>query len=159
MLRRAYRFALTPFAFGVALACAPQAPAGLTEADRAAIQRVSEEFVQHMTNADFDAGSALYTEDALVLPPNGPAVQGRAAIAGFFRSFPPVSNFQLTNITVDGRGDLAFVHGRYSMTLTMPDGSQVADSGKYLEIRRRQPDGRWLLAYDIFNSDVPLPQP
>jgi ketosteroid isomerase-like protein len=27
--------------------------------------------------------------------------------------------------------------------------------GKYLEIRKRQPDGSWLVAADIFNSDKP----
>jgi ketosteroid isomerase-like protein len=36
-----------------------------------------------------------------------------------------------------------------------PDGAPgpVEDQGKFLEIRRRQPDGSWLLAVDIFNSD------
>jgi ketosteroid isomerase-like protein len=39
-----------------------------------------------------------------------------------------------------------------------PDGkSAVGDHGKFLEIRRRQADGRWLVAADIFNSDQPVP--
>ena len=37
----------------------------------------------------------------------------------------------------------------------MPDGTAVPDAGKYLEIRRRQPDGRWLLSHDMFSSDSP----
>ncbi len=32
------------------------------------------------------------------------------------------------------------------------------DTGKYVEIWRQQPDGKWLLAVDISNSDLPLPE-
>jgi len=31
----------------------------------------------------------------------------------------------------------------------------VTSQGKYIEIRRRQPNGEWLLEADIFNSDQP----
>ena len=31
----------------------------------------------------------------------------------------------------------------------------AADDGKYIEIWKRQADGSWKIAYDIFNSDLP----
>ena len=31
------------------------------------------------------------------------------------------------------------------------------DEGKFVEVWRRQNDGSWLIADDIFNSDVPVP--
>jgi ketosteroid isomerase-like protein len=34
----------------------------------------------------------------------------------------------------------------------------VEDRGKYLEIWKRQADGSWKVALDIFNSDLPLPE-
>jgi ketosteroid isomerase-like protein len=60
----------------------------------------------------------------------------------------------LTIDEIDGRADLAYVRGSYSMTLH-PQGAPapVDDVGKYLEIRMHQADGSWLLAVDIFNSD------
>lgn len=46
------------------------------------------------------------------------------------------------------------------MTMAPPGApGPVKDSGKYVEVRRRQADGRWLVAVDIFNSDVPIPAP
>lgn len=57
--------------------------------------------------------------------------------------------------TVVGAGDLAYVSGRYHLTLTRK-GAPV-DSGKFLDIRERQKDGSWLYVADMFNSSVPLP--
>ena len=34
------------------------------------------------------------------------------------------------------------------------DGASVEDVGKYIEIRRKQADGSWLLDVDMFNSDL-----
>jgi ketosteroid isomerase-like protein len=31
------------------------------------------------------------------------------------------------------------------------------DSGKFIEVWARQPDGSWLIADDIFNSNLPVP--
>jgi len=33
--------------------------------------------------------------------------------------------------------------------------SGATEHGKFLEIRRGEKDGRWLIVADIFNSDVP----
>ncbi len=139
-------------------ACAAQAPAGLTDADRAAIQAVSDEFAERVLAGDFAGVASLYTEDGVLLPPNGPIVTGRAAIEEFFANFPPVTQFHLTNVTMEGSGDMAYVQGTVHMVLTGPDGSDIEDTGKFIEIRRKVGD-RWLLAYDIFNSDLPLPMP
>jgi hypothetical protein len=40
------------------------------------------------------------------------------------------------------------------MTLS-PDGAPgpIDDAGKFIEIRKKQPDGSWPMAADIFNSD------
>ena len=98
----------------------------------------------------------MYAEDAVRLPPNGPSVTGRAAIEEFMTNFPPVTQFHITNVTVEGSGDMAYVHGTLHLVMTGPDGSTIEDTGKFIEIRRKVGD-RWLLAYDIFNSDLPLP--
>ena len=140
-------------------ACAPQAPAGLTDADHSAIEAVGNEFTQHMTSGNHAGVAALYTENGVILPPNGPAVTGRAAIEQFLASFPPVGQMHFGYVTVDGAGDVAFVHGTYHVVMQGPDGVTMEDSGKFIEIRRRQADGRWLISHDIWSSDVAMPMP
>ncbi|MCI0434415.1 MAG: SgcJ/EcaC family oxidoreductase [Gemmatimonadetes bacterium] len=138
-------------------AAAPAPPAGLTDADRAAIQSVSDELVQGVLAGNFAAVTALYTEDGMVLPPNGPAVSGRTAIQAFFETFPPMTAFSLSSVEILGSGDMAVVRGTFNLTMNPPGGDALTDTGKYIEVRHRQADGRWLISHDIFNSDVPLP--
>jgi uncharacterized protein (TIGR02246 family) len=147
----------------VVTSCAPAepaaAPAGLSDVDRAAIEEVTAEFTRHARAGDFAAVAALYTPDAVLMSPNAPSAVGRAAIQAALEAFPPLSEFELTSVSVDGSGDVAYVQGTYRLTMTLPDSSSVTDTGKFIEIRRRQADGRWLLSHDIFNSDLPLPTP
>jgi ketosteroid isomerase-like protein len=141
-------------------ACAP-APPDFTEADQAEI-RATTEAALAIANGSADWGEyteIYYSADALFMPPNSEAVRGREAIAGFMAGFPPLEDFQLNPAEVAGSGDIAYVRGNYVLVMR-PPGSEAAvtDRGKYVEIWRRQADGAWRLAIDIFNSDVPLPK-
>ncbi len=131
----------------------------LSDDDVAAIKASTEEFIQAVRSGDSAAFAAMYTEDAVFMPPNQPMVQGQAAIQTWMEEFPAITKFNLTAVEIDGQGDLAFVRGTYSMTIA-PEGAPepIQDTGKYVEIRRKQPDGSWLMAVDIFNSDLPLPE-
>jgi ketosteroid isomerase-like protein len=144
----------------VATACAPEAPgapAGLSEADHTAMHQLTDDFGTKAVAKDFNALSMFYTEDAVVMPPNEAAVTGRAAIKTWFEALPPLTAFKLTEVSSDGVGDLGYVHGTYEMTFTLPDSTVVTDHGKYVEVRRRQADGSWLISHDIFNTDMPMP--
>ena len=132
------------------------APPSLSDADKTAIRAATDSFVANARARRDSANAMLYSENASFMPPNAGVAEGRAAIRGWLQSFPPMSDFSLTPVEIDGRGDLAYVRGTYAMTITGPDGKPAgSDHGKYVEIRRRQPDGKWLIAVDIFNSDLP----
>lgn len=140
-----------------AVACRP-APAAFSDVDKAAIRAESDSFVANARSRRDSASASAYTESAIVMPPNEGPVEGRAAIRAWFEHFPAMSEFTLSPVDMDGRGDLAYVRGTYALTLAAASGHPpLPDHGKYLEIRRRQADGRWLIAVDIFNSDVPIP--
>jgi ketosteroid isomerase-like protein len=130
----------------------------LSDADAAAIMADSDAFSESVLSGDWAAAAAHYTDDAIFMPPNEAVIQGRANIQAWMEAFPPITHFDLEIEEMDGRGDLAFVRGTLTMTLE-PEGAAepIQDTGKYVEIRRRQADGSWLMAVDIFNSDVPLP--
>lgn len=107
----------------------------------------------------FNSGDAagvaqIYEQDARLLPPNSGVVDGRAAIEGFIKEFV-ATRAQLTFdlLTVHESSDLCAAVGTYGMVIPgAPD-----DSGKFVEVWRRHPDGTWLIADDIFNSSLPAP--
>jgi ketosteroid isomerase-like protein len=138
------------------LGCAP-APATrpFTEADRAANVALSKHFRDLVVARDFDGATTLYTDAAVLLPPNSVALRGHAGIRAFLGGFPPLSELTLTDDTVVGTGDRAYAIGRYHMTIAMK-GSPV-DSGKFLDVRERQADGSWLYVADMFSSSIPAP--
>lgn len=143
--------------------CRSAAPAGLSDADKAAIQKGTADSELHFNAkpADFKAhAAAYYAADAIFMPPNGDAIQGAEAIGTWMAGYPAINNTKFAIVDMNGSGDMAYVHGTYEMDLTAP-GATVAvhDKGKYLEIWKKQTDGSWKVARDIFNSDIPLPQP
>ncbi len=136
-----------------------QGPAGLPESDRTAIRQGLENYVKVANANDWKGLAAFYADDATRLPPNQAAVQGRAAIQASLEAFPPFSNFQVQVLEIEGRGDLAYARGTYSLTVTPAGAAPIEDRGKYIEIWRKQADGAWKILRLITNSDLPLPAP
>ncbi len=131
----------------------------LSEEDVVVIRETAVAYHEAAVAKDWDAVAEFYTEDAMIMPPNQPVVQGRAAIAGWYASFPPVTEVELRIVEIDGRGDLAYARGTYVLTIAVEGVSEpITDRGKNLAIWRKQVDGSWQMAIDTFNSDVPLQQ-
>ena len=102
--------------------------------------------------------AAMYAEDATVNPPNEPAVQGRKNIQEWVQRMidQGMSSLTLTPTESAISGTIAYEAGTYSATVTPPGGKAMSDKGKYVVVLK-QVGGSWLLAHDIFNSDLPPP--
>jgi ketosteroid isomerase-like protein len=100
---------------------------------------------------------AYYAPDAHVLPPNAPTAIGRAAIRDVLTGMLAGGRVELSmeNAIRQVSGELAYHTGRYELTVRPASGEPIRDQGKYLEVFRRQPDGRWQCVADMFSSDQP----
>jgi uncharacterized protein (TIGR02246 family) len=119
----------------------------------AAIRHVEQEFVQAQLAGNLDSVLALRTADIVWLAPNAPFLAGKAAIREFLQKSgsPLMTHFEVTPLWTEGRGDLAYNRGKY--TATMVAGRDTTQEvGKYLQIWRRQDDGSWRIAVDIWNA-------
>lgn len=152
-----HRFILGIAALALVLTACSTAPAGLTAEDEAAIESLHNVYTQLLLARDFDALEALYTENTVLMSSNMPALEGIQTVRAWWEGYPEITAMKLTTLEVDGRGDLAYVRGMYEMTFVV-EGASVSDTGKFIEILRKQEDGSWLTAVDIFNSDLPLPE-
>jgi uncharacterized protein (TIGR02246 family) len=109
-----------------------------------------------LEQGDAAAMAAVYEPDGRLLAPNTEPQQGSAAIEAFWKTIidAGVRGALLETQTVDERDDLAVEVGRYTLR-TAADGGEIVDVGKYVVIHRRQPDGSWRYAVDVFNSNRP----
>ena len=123
---------------------------------RAEIEAANAAFMRGLEQGDAAAMAAVYEPDGRLLAPNTEPQQGSAAIEAFWKTIidAGVRGALLETQTVDERDDLAVEVGRYTLR-TAADGGEIVDVGKYVVIHRRQPDGSWRYAVDIFNSNRP----
>jgi ketosteroid isomerase-like protein len=95
---------------------------------------------------------AVFTEDAIMLPPNQPMVRGKQAIQeliqGWIDKIGGTINNPMLEFGVDG--DIAYQVATYAFVDT-----KTPDQGKFVEIFRRQRDGTWKVYLTIYNSDKP----
>jgi uncharacterized protein (TIGR02246 family) len=132
----------------------------MVQAVRSRIEETNAQFMAAVNRGDTSTVASLYTEDAIVLPPNTETVRGRDGAKALFDGMIQqmgLPTLTLTTTEVTEVGDTAYEVGSYTMKL-QPAGAPVAnDSGKYVVIWKRQTDGAWKLAVDIWNTDLPMP--
>ena len=107
-----------------------------------AVRDADAEWSKVAAAKDLDKTVAFYADDAVVLPPNQPAVTNKDGIRnlwkGFLDSFIDIS-WKTARVEVAKSGDMAVLTGTYQMT--MKDGSK--DKGKYCEVWKKKAEGKW----------------
>lgn len=129
----------------------------LSQADRDAVKAQIEKYGQAGVAADWEAWGNTLAPDVIVLPPNTQRVSGRPAAVAWIKTLPKLTAFTATVDEVSGRGDIAYAHGTYELTMALPDGSTATDRGTFLEVHKRQADGTWPYTHLTFHSTEPLP--
>lgn len=134
--------------------CQNPASTALSDEDKQAINKSLQNFLQAAVAGNWELAVANYTSDAILMPPNHVAVEGREQIKAFFAALPPLQVMTAQNLEIFGRGDMAYIRGSYQMTLGADDAALLKDVGKFFEVRKKQADGTWLIYRDMFNSDL-----
>jgi uncharacterized protein (TIGR02246 family) len=96
---------------------------------------------------------AGFTDDAIMVPPDGELVKGKQAIEEFYNSFfqMGIKEIVLTTVELEGSGGTVYEIGKTRVRI-QPEGRQaIQDSAKYLVIWKRQADGTWKVHVDIWN--------
>jgi uncharacterized protein (TIGR02246 family) len=106
---------------------------------------------------DLEKCVSFYTDDASVLPFNAPMATGKDQIRKVWSqlmSNPGYSlRFEPTKIEVARSADLAYEIGTFDLTMADQAGKTAAMRGKYVVAWKKQANGDWKAAADIFNTD------
>ena len=133
--------------------------ASLSDADKVSVRAVDAEWARAASRGSGEAIAALYSPDAVLLPPGEPMVKGEAAKkywVDFTNGFSGPT--ELNTLAVEGAGDVATAIGTYKMTLTPKKAGAKplpVEEGKYLEVLKRQDDGSWKIIYDMWSPNAP----
>lgn len=117
----------------------------------AAIRKAEAAFAAAWNAGDAAALGALYTEDAVAMPPGSEPVEGRAAIQALMEAgVESGSQMAFTTIEVSAGDGWAVEVGSYVQTAA--DGSH-ADHGRYIVVWKNVA-GKWLMHRDMWNSSM-----
>ena len=119
--------------------------------DKEDIEAAITKFEQAANSGSAVDVAAMYADDAAILPPGSPMVQGRESVQAFWKSMLDMgmSNLDLVPTEIIVSGNNASEVG----TLTYSAG-EMTGTGKYIVLWVKGDDGTWRLHRDIWNEDT-----
>jgi uncharacterized protein (TIGR02246 family) len=129
------------------------------ERELAAIEELHQRDMAASKAGDFETLRTLMSDDAVMMPPGGDFVRGRAAIdAGMGRMAKAMAAVEVLDYVLDFEevqvvGEYAFEWGMIKGRMRRRDGGEVEESAyKVLRILRRQAGGEWKVHRSIWNE-------
>ena len=153
---------LLPATLGVLLSISVTAFAADAASDpKAAFNAGTAEWAAAYNAGEPDRIVALYSEDAIVMPPDAPSVTGDAALRSFLADDIATTKKAGLTLVINGddeadtSGDLGWHRGTFKVVNA---GGGSMGTGKFLEIWQRQ-QGKWRITRDIWNNDAAAATP
>jgi ketosteroid isomerase-like protein len=121
------------------------------------LQRDAEWSALASEGRDIERILSYWTDDAIVLPPGLPAIVGKPALRQYVQASLQIPGFQISWVSSDAilspDGNQAYLVGQNSVAMNGADGGSVTTKGRAVTIWRREPDGEWRCALDIWNAE------
>lgn len=148
-------------------ACQPQSAtstqttADTRDGDESTLREWDAQWSKAASGKDVDKTVSYYADDALVLPPNAPAMTSKDAIRKAWEEMLTAPSFsggwKATKVEVAKSGEVGYVSGTWEFKWNDAKGKPVTDRGNFVEVVKKQANGQWKCVTDIWNSELPLP--
>ena len=127
--------------------------------DADAVEQQWRRVLDTFEEGDVDAFMALTTQDVVLMPPGERTLPSREAARSLMADFFGTYAIEIESVSLDEivvAGDWAFVRDTYVSNLTPRSGGETMRArGKNVWILRRQADGSWKVARNMWNSSDP----
>lgn len=123
-----------------------------------AIKADEKKWNDDFKSKDLEGLLSHYADDAYFVAPGSKAASGSTAIRKVYADATADQNFAISfssdKIDVSNSGDMAYARGRFTEKYTDPKTQKVmTDSGSYVTVYKKQPDGSWKAEEDFAASD------
>jgi len=125
----------------------------LSTADLEAVRAVGRVYQDAINAEDVNGIVAVFATDGISSPPGWEQLRGHHAIRRFWEGqVTGVSGTgAFTTMAIYGESGLAYDVGTYSYTYTDTAGVTQTRHGKFLGVYKKQADGSWKIAADMWN--------
>jgi uncharacterized protein (TIGR02246 family) len=138
-------------AMAVAIALVPARADDLSNR-ASALLRQSEMAIHQNKPAEF---AAMYTDDAIVVPPGQPPIMGRRAIEQWAKAnLSAFSTLKLAATHTGSAGEIGWIVGTWTADARMPDGKAMTMSGNTVTVVQQHGQS-WLIKLDTWNVNPP----
>jgi ketosteroid isomerase-like protein len=137
--------------------CTQTAP-NTHEAEEKVLRELDAQWSKTAGAKDLDATVSFYTDDAVVMPGDAPVANTRQTIRDLWAPMlaPNASvSWQVNQAEVARSGDVGYARGVYQLVMKDAAGKATTEQGKFLEVWKKQADGKWKCAVDSFSADAP----
>jgi len=125
------------------------------------LQRDAEWAAIASAGKDVEKTISYFSDDAVMIPPGQPIIEGKAAIRAFTAGSFQIPGFNIRwkseNPVFSPDGKLAYMRGTNSTTVPGPNGTLLTLPGRGVTVWRMEPDGQWRCVVDIWNDPPPVP--
>ncbi|MDQ2929710.1 MAG: DUF4440 domain-containing protein [Gemmatimonadota bacterium] len=145
-------------------ACAPKPATFDANAESALLLRRDAEWANlAAAGKDVDKIVSYWTDDAVVMEPGQPALEGKAAIRAFVTSSVQTPGFKIHWVsekpTFSPDGKMAYMRGADEMTVPGPKGEPLTLHLQGYSLWRKDADGQWRCTVDVANEAAPAAPP
>ena len=124
-------------------------------AERRAIDSTDQAWMAAAAGKDLEKIVSFWTDDATLLPPDMPALKGKAAIREYIAAGLQAPGFSVSwttlEITVAPDGRTAYQLASNQFTAQDSTGALQTMKGKAVVLWRKEPDGAWRSVVEIWN--------
>jgi ketosteroid isomerase-like protein len=142
--------------FAAACSSGGQRAWSTTEEDMVAVSRMLVTFDRLAAEADLAGFLDYILDDAVLMPPDGPAIVGKRLIASWYSDLYDQFVLDMTHepLETDVFGDIIIHRGNARGTMTPKTGAEpIAFDNKYLFVLRKGSDGSLKIWRAMFNSN------
>ncbi len=124
-----------------------------TENTTESLRTFTKEWARLSIAGNLDGILSMITDDVVFLPPGQPLVEGKKAVLAWLNAFPPIKAFEPRVVEAESSADFAWARIAFEMKVESCPGKLTTLIGKGTCTYRKQTDGTWLIASDVWNFD------
>jgi uncharacterized protein (TIGR02246 family) len=128
---------------------------------RLGIGLINSELQEAYRAGDPERVATLFAEDVILMPNKAPSLHGSDAVRSLLTNFfgnTTVTTYDLTTDELHVYGETAYEWGTFQWRSVVSEQDTIVEQGRYSAVRKRSPDGRWLI-HRLIENTMPTGHP